>query len=293
MRDLKKTLETKLAKKIKTGRYMLSPKSFNYITLKTKKGEGLIKMPRLSARQDGLVDFLFHRLNERMERLGDRKIMSHKEFSIVLSGIDEFPNTIGWLFFDTTRVRKELCNKRYTDKLIIEDLELLRREKVEALDSRIWADEESKYKEKLTWTGSICGERIIKATTKIGSKTVFKIAVAIPLIMGLIWRNDILRKRYCLFLKDEKSLKCYYNQPHPVQKMFRYISLWRVTELKLWQFCDILNWSITTNPRVYKIRVEKYLIVLKDKEFITGWKRVKKTRSWDTRWKIWGIKTPE
>lgn len=296
MNDLekRKTPNDKLTIKIKTGKYMLSPKSFNYIMLKTKKGEGSIKMPQLTTRQDALVDFIFSRLNEKVERVGDKEIMTHKEFSIVLSNLDTLPVDFIPIVFETTEVRKELCNKRYTDKQIISDLEILRREPIKASAVKVWAEEDGKYEEKINWIGSICSDIIDKETTKIGDKTVHKLCVFIGLITGLIWRNDILRKRYCLFPKDKKSLKsCYYRLPKPAQKIFRYISLWKSTNLRLWQFCDILNWSQIENPSVYKGRIENCLNVLEEARFIKGWARMEDTKSLNTRWKIWGIKTPE
>ena len=43
-------MEDKLAKKIKSGKYALSPKSYNYLQLKWRNG-GIIKIPKTNARQ--------------------------------------------------------------------------------------------------------------------------------------------------------------------------------------------------------------------------------------------------
>ena len=86
--------------------------------------------------------------------------------------MDTLPADFIPIVFETTEIRKELCNKRYTDKQIIGDLEILRREPIRASAVKVWAEEEGKYKEKINWVGSICSDYIDKETIKIGDKTV-------------------------------------------------------------------------------------------------------------------------
>ncbi|UCC41277.1 MAG: hypothetical protein JSV96_07600, partial [Candidatus Aminicenantes bacterium] len=159
--EKRKIPDDKLIKKIKTGKYMLSPKSFNYILLKTKKGEGSIEIPRLTASQDALVDFVFSRLNNEMEKMRSKEIMTYQDFNNVLSNLNILPVNFTDVSFETTEVRKELCNRRYTDKQIVSDLEILRREPIKASAVKVWAEEDGKYKRETDWVGSICSDYIV------------------------------------------------------------------------------------------------------------------------------------
>ncbi len=282
----------KLNKKIKSGKYALSPKSYNYLLLKAKKGEGTIKIPKTNARQDELVDFLFTKFQKQIEKVGNNEVIDRESFEIILKDNSLTKVPLAWIYFDTTEVRKEMGLPSYTDKQIIEDLEFLRASSLEVKSVKIWADENGKYKgeDRLTFSGSICGERVVKEEKRRGRQTIASIAVVIPMVSGLIWRNDAIRKRYSLFLKDKNDERCFSKMPAPARRIYRYLSLWtwkKDTELTLRQFCDILNWK--QNHRNFsktKSKIEDILNELKEKRYIDSWIRIEDTKGWETRWRI-------
>jgi hypothetical protein len=279
----------KLTKKIKSGKFALSPKSYNYLQLKWRNG-GILEIPKTNARQDTLVDFLFGLFYDEMERVEDGDVLNHEAFSIVLRSPKIIKNPFGYLVFDTTKLRKETGDRKYSDKLIIEDLNFLRKESFRVKDVKIWADgDETK---ELTWSGSICGDHFELRTLRFGRQTALRIGVNIPMVIGLLWRNDALRKRFHLFLKDKKNKKSFFGLPKSAQKIFRYLSNWSyfsTSELTLKDFCDILNWTKEKHFPEIKGRIEKNLDVLRERGFISDWARLGNTKGWETRWKIFNI----
>jgi len=109
----------------------------------------------------------------------------------------------------------------------------------------------------------------------------------IGLITGLLWRNDIIRKKYSLFPVNDDKRRNFGRLPPSAQKIYRYLSLWKYSILTLEQFGDILNYKPTKKQiRKFKTRIDEYLTILKEQGFIQFWKRIPKTRGWKTAWKI-------
>lgn len=278
-------------KEIKAGQYLFSPHSFNYIILRTKKGEGRIKLPQFTAKQDLLIDFIFGRLKKQVEAVPaeNRAIVPYEDFDFAISNIDKLPTGFAGLSFTTTEVRKEL-NIKYPEKEMIEDFKKIRDGRIEATTVKVWAEEDGKYNRTTNWTGSIISDVVDLKTERTASKTgepLYKIIMNIGLITGLLWRNDIIRKKYCLFPVDSDKRRNFGRLPEQAQKIFRYLSLWNETTLSLSQFSDILNYRPTGKQlRKFKARIDRYLGILEERDFIESQQRVKNTRSWKTQWYV-------
>ena len=84
----------KIIKKIKTGDYLLSPRSYNYITLRTKRGEGLVKLPEYSFKAEALIDLIFHNIAEQLKFGAEPKeydIIPVEEFKAICEKGEKLP----------------------------------------------------------------------------------------------------------------------------------------------------------------------------------------------------------
>jgi len=288
--DLSK-IEPPQLTEVSPGQYIFSANSYDFLLLKNKKGEGSIKMPNFTAKQDLLIDFIFGRLKKQVESLPEEHLtpISRDDFRFALLNIDELPPAFSGMRFTTTEVRKEL-NIRYPEKEMIEDFKKIRDGRIEARTVKIWADEDGKYKDTVNWAGSIIADVVDVKTERIVPRTgepVHKIIMNIGLITGLLWRNDIIRKKYSLFPVNDDKRRNFGRLPPSAQKIYRYLSLWKYSILTLEQFGDILNYKPTKKQiRKFKTRIDEYLTILKEQGFIQFWKRIPKTRGWKTAWKI-------
>ncbi len=121
-------------------------------------------------------------------------------------------------------------------------------------------------------------------TTEIAPRTgepLHKIHLLLGYATGLIWLNESLRKRYCVFPME------FYRLPKQCQKIYRCLSLWEETYLTLAEFSNILGYK-PSKKQIGKRKklIEGYLNILKTREFILDWYRVKGTRGWETKWYI-------
>lgn len=293
--------KNKSIRKIKTGQYLFSSGSYDYLLLKTKKGEGIVKLPRFKAKQDLLIDFIFTCLKKQWDSLPanspDRcEIVSYDDFNMVLTNSDKYPPAFTGFSFTTTEVRAAIGIRKYKEEDMIEDFKKIRDSRIEAKSVKVWAEEGGGYKRTINWSGSIISDVVDTKTERIIPKTgepLHRIHVCLGLITGLLWRNDIYRKKYSLFLIDTDEQKSFNRLPWPCQKIFRYLSLWKESTLNLEQFSDILNYRPTGKQlRKFKARIDKYLGILKERGFIYYYERLKGTRGWKTQWYILRVKNP-
>ncbi len=282
-------------KEIKKGQYLFSPRSYDYLILKTKRGEGVIKMPHFTARQDALIDFIFSRLKKQVEKIpeNERIEITHDDFSSMLVNLDIFETGFSGLKFTTTEVRNEL-NIRYSEDEMIRNFGVIRDKSFKLSGERIWADEDGGYRSIANWRGSIISDVVDVKTEYFAKRTrepLHKIILNIGLVTGILWRNDIIRKKYCLFPANDDKRRNFYRLPEQAQKIFRYLSLWRESTLNLKQFSDILNYKPEEKQmRKFKARIDNYFKILKKRGFVLYWQRVKNTRSWNTKWYIQRLK---
>lgn len=280
--------EKKPVKKI--NQWIFSPRSYNYLVLKTKHGEGTIRIPRFTSRQELLIDFIFSRLKKKVEKTPaeNRLPINLEDFNFALSILDELPTGFTGLSFTTTEVRDEL-NIRYKEEDMIQDFRALRDGSFEIKAERIWVDESGKYKSTGRWWGSIIADMGALKTERVAPRTgepIHKIILALGQCIGLLWRNDIIRKSYCLFPAGSDKGKNFGRLPDGAQKIYRYISLWNDCYLNIREFSDILGYKPTKNLTRRKRLIEGYLDILKEREFIYDWEPVEGTRGWKTQWYI-------
>lgn len=283
------TPNNKLIEKPKAELKIHSPRSYNYVTRRSGE-KGTIDLPYYTAKQEALIDFLFDELRKKAKKMSDeeRSLIAFENYEMVLSERDKFPIALTGLSFTTTEVRKKL-GVRFSDKKMIEDFKQLRIKSVNVKKEKIWADKNCKYKDEADWEGSVLSDIMAVKRTVVAPRTgepLHKIHFCIGYVTGILWLNDIIRDRYCLFPRE------FYKLPEQCQKIFRYLSLWDEGRLNLRDFSAILNYGTAKNLSKRKNTIEGYLDMLKERKFIHDWRRVKGTRGLETQWYIW-VKKPK
>lgn len=254
---------------------LASPNSFNYLTP---------KMPRFTARQDALIDFIFSKIHKDIPKASKEELslITQDNYEMVLADRESFPTILTGFKFTTTEVRKKL-GIRYSEEEIFEDFKIISDTGIDARGERIWADEKGKYKKEADWRGRIITDIVRTKTTRLAPKTqepIYEIHLLLGYITGMLWINDSVRKKYCLFSKD------FYKLSQQCQKIYRYLSLWLESHIDLDKFVDILGYGSTKNLTEQKKLIEGYLDILKKKGFIYKWERAEGTRGLGTLWHI-------
>jgi len=275
---------------------VLSPRSYNYIKLRTKNGEGTIEIkPYVSVRGEALFDVIFDKFVKQddfkalEERYGDEQIWATK-FDAIVKGREEGEPPIYncTVELDSREIRKILDLPRFTDEQIFEEAEKLAQTFIKAEGVKNWIFEERGYVTTVTWIGHLLRGVKREKTDRIAPRTKniqhrFKFVLEDATVM--LWSNDALFRRMCLFQTK------YYRLPYGCQRLLRYLSMWNESHLTLEQAGDVLGWKSLKDMRKRKKQVEKILKRLKKEDYITDWYRVKNTKGLKTVWFIWGIDT--
>lgn len=273
--DKKKDKAIQKAGREKSLITLVSPNSFNYLAP---------KMPRFTARQDALIDFIFSKIHKDMPKAseGELNLITQENYEMVLADREDFPIALTGFKFTTTDIRRKL-GIRYPEKEMIEDFYVIRDTGINAV-GKIWADEEGKYSKKARWRGSIISDVVdvkeIRLIPRTG-ESVHEVHILLGYITGILWINDSVRGKYRLFSIE------FYKLPQQCQKIYRYLSLWLESHIDLDKFISILGYGKTKNLTEQKNLIEGYLDVLKKEEFIYNWERAEGTRGLGTQWHIW------
>lgn len=255
---------------------LVSPNSFNYLTP---------EMPRFTARQDALIDFIFSKIHKDVPKASEEELslITQENYEMVLADRDSFPTILTGFKFTTTEVRKKL-GIRYSEEEMFEDFKVIRRTDVNAFAEKIWADENGKYKKEADWAGSILTDVVRIKTTNIARRTgepIYEIHLLLGYITGMLWINDSVKRKYRLFSIE------FYKLPQQCQKIYRYLSLWLESHIDLDKFINILGYGKTKNLTEQKNLIEGYLDILRKEGFIHNWERAEGTRGLGTQWHIW------
>lgn len=274
---------------------VLSPRSYNYLKLKTKNGEGIIEIePTLHVRDEALLDVIFNKFvsQDSFKALKElpydnEKIWADK-FDIVVHNQNNegTPRYNIIIELDSKEIRKTLGLSHLTDKEISERADNLNRVLIRAEDVKIWYESGEKYRHTVTWKGNIIKDVITEKTDRIAPRTkniqhrfFFRLEDATVMLFA----NDSLFRRISLFPKK------FYHLPYGCQRLFRYLSIWNEIYLSLEQIADILGWKSIPHTPTRKKQVEKHLERLKKEGYIVDWRRRENTRGLRTVWFIWGI----
>lgn len=267
-----------LIRKIKSERYMLSPRYYNYILYKTNKSEGRIELPNYSTKAEALLDLLFTKMAEKenygLLKAKDDKVLSIEEFQQICKHKEEFSTSLKTITFETSEIRKLLnvpCS--WTDQRIVEAAYELREKPIIIEDVRIYADEKGKYQNKITANFGTCHFVVANKTDKIAPKTKniqHQIAFGIDAITEFLFRNEIIRQRYSLFPTKEKD-RSFYRKKHGVTRLYRYLSLWDYAMLTMPMVMSILRYSEKTNVTQIQNKVRGYLNDMVEAGLIREW----------------------
>ncbi len=278
---------------------VLSPRSYNYIKLKTKDGEGTVEIkPHISVKGEALFDVVFDKFAKQNDFKALKELPSCKAIStwssntfddVVEDRNNEKPPKFKCIIeLSSKEIRKTLGLSRFTDKQIFKEAEKLELVLIKAEGMKIWNDGSAGYETTVTWLGHLIRSVEREKTDRIAPRTKsiqYRFRFVLEDATVMLWSNDALFRRMSLFQTR------YYSLPYGCQRLLRYLSLWAKSHLNLKQVADILDWkSIPNTARKIK-QVEKILERLKEEGYITGWNRVKKTRGLKTLWFIWGIDT--
>ena len=263
-------------KKEKSPLALLSPNSFNYL---------VSEMPRFTARQDALIDFIFSKIHKDVPKASKEELslITQDNYEMVLADRENFPIALAGFKFTTTEVRKSL-GIRYSEEEMYEDFKVIRCTDVNTHGEKIWADENGEYKRETDWAGSILSDVVRTKTTKLAPKTqepIHEIHLLLGYITGMLWINDSVKGKYRLFPIE------FYKLPQQCQKIYRYLSLWLESHIDLGKFIDILGYGKTKNLTEQKNLIEGYLDILKKEGFIHNWERAEGRRGLGTLWHIW------
>ncbi len=299
------TKEEKFEYKVtKTGEYNLSSRSLQYILVKTQDGVCKITRPKLNAKQMALLDVMVTKYAERANfrllkkpRADDELTLD--DFDLAMEHSDEFDNTFFSVVLTTTEIRKMLNLPRWTDEQIIKTAKSLRSALIDAEGVKVWADENGKYKQERAWYSVLCSDVIVNKTGKFSKKAEDErkthILFKTGLLSGMIFHNDIIRKRLILCLKVNKDdKKALYGRKDAIQLIYRWLLLWAGSgakpRLTLEQFSEILGYGKTVNLRKRKQDIDRYLDEMKELGLIKNYMRVPGTQKMNTTWIIAGVK---
>lgn len=262
-----------------------SPRSYNYLKLKTKNGEGTIEIePGLHVKDEALMDVIF----DRFCKQNVFEAFTHDSFT-ALAKSENFKKTPKYnciIELDSGEIRKVLGLPHLTDKEIYERAENLEKVTIKAEEVKIWYESGEKYQNTVTWLGHIVRyarrektDRIAPRTKNIQHKFLFLLEDATVMLFA----NDSLFRRVSLFPKR------FYRLPYGCQRLFRYLSLWTDTRLSLEQIADILDWKGPGNTDRRKKQVGKILKRLEEEGYIASWMQDERTKGLKTVWLIWSI----
>lgn len=278
---------------------VLSPRSYNYIKLKTKDGEGTVEIePYISVKGEALFDVVFDRFVKQNDFKALKQFPSCETLTTWRSNV--FDNVVKdrnngkpprfkcVIELSSKEIRKTLDLPRFTDKEIFKEAEELTRVLIRAEGVKIWNDGSEGYQTTITWIGHLIRSVERKKTDRVAPRTKniqYRFRFVLEDATVMLWSNDALFRRMSLFQTK------YYSLPCGCQRLLRYLSLWNETHLNLKQVGDILGWKSLKDMRKRKKQVEKILERLKEESYITGWNRIKNTKGLKTVWSIWGIDT--
>ena len=297
-RKVEAKLPPKIIKKIKTGDYLLSPRSYNYITLKTKRGEGGVVLPNYSFKAEALIDLIFHEIARQLEFGAEPKkydIIPVEEFESICK-LGEGTSIFKPIIFETSEIRKKLnVSSDWTNEKIVKAARELRKKEIVANAVRIYSDKDGKYRQKTNWYSGICSDVLVDKTDKIAPKTKnvqHKIAFVPGLITSLLFYNDVINKRYSLFPIKAK-VKEFYRIKEEVVRLYRYLSLWNVTILTLPMAMEILRYKKGRNVTEMWRKVQDYLDEMCDLKLIEFWMRDTEKKGMGTTWYVFVTQTVE
>lgn len=295
-KKVKAKLPSKIIRKIKTGDYLLSPRSYNYITLKTKRGEGEVKLPNYSFKAEALIDFIFHNIAEQLKFGAEPKeydIIPVEEFESICK-LGEGTSIFKPIIFETSEIRKKLnVSSDWTNEKIVEAAKELRDKPITARAVRIYSDENKKYRQGADWYSSICSDVLVDKTDKIAPKTKniqHKIGFVPALITSLLFYNDVINKRYSLF---PTKVKKFYRMKKEVVRLYRYLSLWDFSILTLPMAMEILRYKKGRNVTEMWNKVQCYLDEMCELGLIEFWMRGVEKKGMETTWYVFVTQTVE
>jgi len=301
-----KVIKVKTREERLLGKYMtntLSPSSYNYLKLKTKRNEGSIKfiqkdvriesfeerevifeVKHLSDKSEMLIDFLFNKLSKRndatllREKPKENDIITYEKFETALEKPNSYLQYFTCLKFGSKEIRKDF-GIRITDKDIQQAVSELMNTKIELKGIKLWYESDTKdrgeYYKKITHADRIIYSATINETGEIAPRTKdpqHEFTVIIGLGWSLIFRNDIINRRYACFPKE------FYQARKGTRALGRYLSCWiEPSTLTIEQASEILGYGEeTSNLSRRKYLIEQKLDELKEMGIIIRWKRGKK-----------------
>lgn len=286
----------KIIKKIKSGDYLLSPRSYNYITLKTKRGEGAVVLPNYSFKAEALIDLIFHTIAEQLKFGAEPKeydIIPVEEFKAICETGEKLP-IFKPIIFTTSEMRKKLnVSSDWTDKKIVEASYELRDKPINVGGSKIYYDEVKKYLEKVNWREGICSAILTKETKEIAPRTKnvqHEVGFIPGFVTSLLFYNDVTNRRYSLF---PTKLKKFYRIGEEPVRLYRYLSLWNFVILTLPMAMEILRYSEKTNVTQMCRQVQGHLDKLADRKLIEFWMRDTEKKGMETTWYVFVTQTVE
>lgn len=285
---------SRLERKIGAEKCIVSPRSYNYIRLKNKKGEGEIFLPDFSNKAEAIIDLLFDEIAKNLAygTKGEGEAITAEMIDAVIKNPKDFPSEFGIISFATSEIRKRLnVTKRWTDKEIVKAAEELREKGIRATGVKIFADADGKYRKGIDWLGSICSDVLTEKTDKIAPKTKniqHEVHCVMGLISGLLFSNDALRQRFSLLPTDSPKLPhgSFYRMKTQVKKLYKYLSLWDYTVLTIPMARDILGYSEKTDISQIRERVTGYLNEMAEADLIKGWMRPCDKKGLETMWAV-------
>lgn len=295
-----KEIQPKTRQERRLGKYMsntLSPASYNYLKLKHKNGESLIKFERrevkegeeqevtfevkhLSDRCETVLDFLFDRLAKRngaellKKRPEEADLIPFEEFEAALERSETQRNILRSVSFTSMELRKQL-EIRITDREIRRAVQELIDTKIELEGVKVWHEkngDEKRYR-KVTLIDRIAYNAAIQETGWVEPRTKaiqHKFTVTLGSGWDMILHNDILNKRFGCFPRE------FYKVSKGARAIGRYISCWKQGTFTIEQASEIAGYGETTNIRKRKKDIEVKLNELKRIAIVKSWKRAKK-----------------
>ncbi len=285
----------RVVKKIKSENYVLSPRSYNYLLLKLKRGQGKVLLPDYSPQGEALIDVIFHHLAEKMDygfkKLEEEFQFPFKDFSQITKNPKESQLPFYTVFFEISDIRKKLNSpKRWTNEVFVKAAHELRDKPIHIKASKIWANEAGKYKDKINWRGSFLSDAVEMKRDRLKPETEnvkHKLALCLGRAGWLLFMNDVMRQKYSMFPTKKKG-RIFYRMKRGVTRLSRYLSLWDETTLTVIMAMDILNYSQNTDIDQIIKRVQGYLEEMTKSGLIKGW--IREGKGINTRWHI-GVKS--
>ena len=285
----------KFISKIRPEDYIVSAFSYNYLLLKSKKGEGRILLPNYSEKAEALIDLIFNNLAENWDYGFNSKpgaIITVDELEEISRGDVDNSLSLCSIDFDTSEMRQRLnVPYSWTDAEFVNVTRELREKEIIVDMVKIFPDDGGKLRQITLYT-SICSAVVVKKTGKVAPRTKteqHRVKLFVNLVTGLLFRNDIMRQKYSMF-PTKKEGRQFYRMKQGVKRLYRYLSLWKHMCLTLPMAIDILGYSEKSNIyRIIKL-VQGYLDELVGAKLIDGYWRPTDKTGIDTQWWV-GVTT--